>query len=177
MSHTQHVLRVSIKRLHQDAIIPSYARVGDSGADLCALEDVIIPPGEATVVRTGLAFSLTQGYELQIRPRSGISAKTGLLVVLGTIDSCYRGEVSVIVRNLYPVPQVPLGQRYARCINGTSHATERSHLYGTYLVRKGDRIAQAVIAPVMRAVFAETDELDDTERGVGAFGSTGVHHG
>jgi dUTP pyrophosphatase len=173
---------VKIKRLHPDATVPQYATAGAAGFDLVAVEDVIVAPGETKKVPLGLAFELPPGYELQIRPRSGISAKTKLRVsnAPGTVDSDYRGEVCVLVDNI----------RDEKFIDGTGYRVLRSTVEtidnkfvdltperfgeGAYLIRKGDRIAQGVIAPVYRAGFEEVDELSETVRGAGAFGSTGV---
>ncbi|OUB55570.1 dUTP diphosphatase [Bacillus thuringiensis] len=145
-------LRVKIKRV-KNVELPKYAKPGDSGFDLVAAEDTIIWPGETKVVQTGLSFEIPPGYELQVRPRSGISRNTKLRVILGTVDSGFRGEVGVIVDN-----------------------TERN--LGTnmkaHIIERGTRIAQGVIAPVITAHFEEVDELSDSERGVGGFGSTGV---
>lgn len=93
-------IRVGFKRLNDDAIIPTKAHPTDSGFDLCASKDVIIEPGETTVVPTGIAVELPPGYEATVRPRSGITAKTKLRVQLGTIDNEYRGEIGVIVDNI-----------------------------------------------------------------------------
>lgn len=152
---------VKIKRLHPDAIIPQYARPGDAGFDLVAVEDVIIEPGETKIVPTGLAFELPAGYELQVRPRSGISLKTKLRVQLGTVDAGYRGEVGVIVDNISRKNK----QFRWRLDSGKE---------GSYRVRKGDRIAQGIIAPVQQAQFTVVDELGESERGEGGFGSSGV---
>lgn len=145
-------LRVKIKRV-KDVELPQYAKPGDSGFDLVAAEDTIIWPGETKVVATGLAFEIPPGYELQVRPRSGISRNTKLRVILGTVDSGFRGEVGVIVDN-----------------------TERN--LGTnmnaHIIERGTRIAQGIIAPVITAHFVEADELSDSERGLNGFGSTGV---
>lgn len=139
-------LRVKIKRL-KDVELPKYAKPGDAGFDLVAAEDVIIYPGETKVVPTGLSFEIPPGYELQVRPRSGISRNTKLRVILGTVDSGYRSGVGIIAENT--------GEE-------------------AYEVKCGDRIAQGVIAPVMTACFVETDKLSDTERGGNGFGSTGI---
>jgi dUTP pyrophosphatase len=143
-------LRVKIKRLHDAAVIPQYAREGDAGFDLVAIQDTIIEPGETKIVPTGLAFELPPGYELQVRPRSGITVKSKLRVALGTVDSGFRGEVGVICDNISPEGTAP------------------------YFIASGDRIAQGIIAPVEQAVFAEVDELGETERGENGFGSSGV---
>lgn len=140
---------VKVKRVRKDAVIPQYATPGAAGFDLVAAEDVFLRGGETKLVPTGLSFEIPEGYEMQIRPRSGLSLKTGLRIANapGTIDSDYRGEVKIIVENT----------------SNTYHHIE-----------KGDRIAQGVIAPVMRAVFEEADDLSETDRGSGGFGSTGV---
>lgn len=165
-------MNVKVKKMHPDAAIPQYAKPGDSGFDLAALEDVIVSPGETVKVKTGLAFEITEGFELQIRPRSGISTKTTLRVVSGTVDSGYRGEVSVTVdniksRNHYRPFSLEL-------IDGSAIETDQPYMYRTYLIRKGDRIAQGVIAPVVQVEFIESDELSNTERGTCGFGSTGT---
>lgn len=144
-------INVKVRKLTPDAVIPRYMTEGSAGFDLTATEDVIIRPHQTVLIPTGLAFEVPPGYELQIRPRSGLSRKTGLRIpnAPGTVDSDYRGEVMVIAHNA-----------------GDS----------AYYVHKGDRIAQGVIAPVYRAVFEEVydeDELSVTERGSGGFGSTG----
>ncbi|MEK4360849.1 dUTP diphosphatase [Paenibacillus sp. FSL M7-1455] len=167
---------VKIKRLHQDAIIPKYAKPGDSGFDLVAVEDVIIAPGETALVPTGLAVEIPAGYELQVRPRSGISLRTKLRVANspGTVDAGFRGEVKVIVDNIRRVDSV--GHIYSR-IDGTDRASTcvDAPPRGSYVILKGDRIAQAVITPVARANFEVVDELTETERGADGFGSSGVN--
>ncbi len=167
-------MNVKIKRLHPDAVITQYAKPGDAGFDLVAVEDVIIEPGETVKVPTGLAFAIPVGYELQIRPRSGITLRTNLRVQLGTVDAGYRGEIGVIVDNMAEDPfenVVP----YLSHIDGNDYRTD-GEIYPneTYIIRKGDKIAQGVIAPIQQAEFIEVDELSDSERGAGGFGSTGV---
>lgn len=170
-------LNVKVKQLNEDAVIPTYAKRGDAGFDLYAVEDVIIEPGETELVKTGLAFEIPEGYEMQIRPRSGVSLKTKLRVANapGTIDSGYRGEVGVIVDNIV-TPSERFQDRafVARGIDGKVFEDSPPVLHDTYIVRKGDRIAQGVIAPVTRANFDLTETLDDSERGSGGYGSTGV---
>lgn len=146
-------LRVKIKRLNESVGLPRYAKPGDSGFDLVAAEDTIIWPGETKVVKIGLAFEIPPGYELQVRPRSGMTRNTKLRVVLGTVDNGYRGEIGVLVDNT----EILIGA------NMQAHVIER-----------GTRIAQGVIAPVETAHFVEVDELSESQRGVGGFGSTGV---
>lgn len=168
---------VKVRKLHPDAVIPRYAKPGDSGFDLVAVEDVIIAPGETELVPTGLAFEIPEGYEMQIRPRSGVSFNTFLRIANtpGTIDSGFRGEVKIIVDNIAPLSVLwhdPLSIEDEYIDVG---GDEYKHRAGTYIIRKGDRIAQGVIAPVMRAEFTEVAELSETERGTGGFGSTGVN--
>ena len=141
-------MTVSFKRISPDASLPSYARPGDAGMDLKSAEDAVIEPGARLLVHTGLAMALPEGYEAQVRPRSGLALKHGITVLNtpGTIDEGYRGEVGVILFN-----------------TGDT----------AFKIAKGDRIAQMVIAPVTRARIVETDDLGSTERGAGGFGSTG----
>ena len=141
------VARVKIKRAHPDAIMPEYKSEGAAGFDLAACQTVEIPPLQTRAVPLGWAFETPEGLEIQIRPRSGLSLKTPMLVMFGTVDSSYRGEVSAIVRN-----------------------TSNSEI----MVREGDRIAQGILAPVIRACFKECDDLSETVRGASGFGSTGV---
>ncbi len=142
---------IQVKRLENgaDVPMPAYATEGAAGMDICAAEEVIILPGARHAVATGLAFAIPAGYEVQVRPRSGLALKHGItcLNTPGTIDSDYRGEVKVILANL--------GDK-------------------SFAIEIGDRIAQIVVAPVTRGVMEEVAELDDTERGSGGFGSTGV---
>ncbi|MGW5982846.1 dUTP diphosphatase [Bacillus mycoides] len=175
-------LRVKIKRL-KEVDLPKYAKHGDSGFDLVAAEDTIIWPEETVVIPTGLGFEIPPGFEMTVRPRSGISRKTMLHVALGTIDSGFRGEVGVIMKNLNaPILYVPPGAdglHLRKCnllldINGEGISTFDYRPNGTYCIRKGERIAQGVIAPVETANFVEVDELSDSERGNHGFGSTGT---
>lgn len=143
------VVPVSIKKLHPDAIMPVYKKKGDAGFDLHTIEDVEVPPRGTAILPTGLAFAMPEGFEMQIRMRSGAAFKTPLFIpnAPGTIDSGYRGEVGIIVRNASSAP---------------------------FMVRKGERIAQGVIAPVYLAEFSEAAFLPDSERGAAGFGSTGA---
>lgn len=188
-------MNVRIKRLNENAVIPKYAREGDAGFDLVATEDVIIEPGEAGLVPTGLAFELPQGYELQIRPRSGVTLKTKLRVANapGTIDSGFRGEVKVIIDNIAQKEfaledcggrngdewlsdlRLEVDEDYViKSIDNGNFIAKGMHPVGTYIIRKGDRIAQGIIAPVTQASFVEVAELGESERGEGGFGSTGT---
>ncbi|PFB74780.1 deoxyuridine 5'-triphosphate nucleotidohydrolase [Bacillus anthracis] len=167
-------LRVKIKRL-KDVDLPKYAREFDAGFDLVAAEDVVIKPGETKVIPTGLAFEIPPGYEMQIRPRSGMSRKTKLRVVLGTIDSGYRGEVGVIADNASLIEYASMPRFNAGILAGDNDfSITKPVKYEVIEIKKGDRIAQGVIAPVLTAHFVEVDELSDSERGAGGFGSTGV---
>ena len=133
------------------AILPEYKTAGAAGADVCAFlsEPVTLLPMQRAMIPTGLSFAIPQGYEVQVRPRSGLAAKNGItcLNTPGTIDSDYRGEVKVILINLGEEP---------------------------FTIQNGDRIAQLVVAPVTIGAFKPVASLDETERGAGGFGSTGV---
>jgi dUTP pyrophosphatase len=143
-------LRIGLKRLpHGEGLpLPSYASGGAAGLDVVAAESLTLPPGARHAVSTGFAMAIPEGYEVQVRPRSGLALKHGItcLNTPGTIDSDYRGEVKIILANL---------------------GDEAFH------VVRGERIAQLVPAPVLKAAFIEEAELGQTERGGGGFGSTG----
>ncbi len=141
-------LGVKVKILNTDAVIPKYQTEEAAGFDLHSVDEKTIKAGERDVVKTGLAVALPKGYELQVRPRSGLALKNGITVLNtpGTVDSDYRGELMVILLN-----------------------TSKED----FAIKKGDRIAQAIIKEILQADFAVVDELDSTERGSGGFGSTG----
>jgi dUTP diphosphatase len=146
--------RILVRRLpHSEGLdLPAYATDGAAGMDLLAAvrEPVTVPPGARALIPTGLAVALPPGHELQIRPRSGLALKHGIVVPNspGTIDEDYRGEVGIILLNAGPEP---------------------------FTVERGMRVAQAVLAPVLRAVWQETNGLEETARAGGGFGSTGSH--
>ncbi|MEP9403206.1 dUTP diphosphatase [Sphingomonas sp. VNH70] len=144
------MIALHLKRLPhgQDLPLPVYATAGAAGMDVVAAETVELPPGARHAVATGFAMAIPEGYEVQVRPRSGLALKHGItcLNTPGTIDSDYRGEVKVILANLGQEP---------------------------FTVVRGERIAQLVPAAVTRAAVIEIDTLDDTPRGSGGFGSTG----
>ena len=144
------MIDIEIKRLsHGEGLpLPAYASEHAAGLDVVAAESLTLAPGERHAVATGFAIAIPHGYEVQVRPRSGLALKHGItcLNTPGTIDSDYRGEVKVILANLGAEP---------------------------FEVKRGERIAQLVPAPVLRAAFREVSELDSTERGAGGFGSTG----
>jgi dUTP pyrophosphatase len=153
--HVIDPVMVQVRRLPHAAELPAYAHAGDAGADLVAAADVELAPGQRAAVPTGIAVAIPDGYVGLVHPRSGLALRHGLTVVNapGTIDAGYRGEIQVLLVNLDPVEPVRL--------------------------RRGDRIAQLVVQPVVRAEFAEVSELPQTARGEGGFGSTGgwTHHG
>ena len=141
---------VPVRRLpgNADLPLPAYATEGAAGMDVVAAEDVTLAPGARHAVCTGLAMAIPPGFEVQVRPRSGLALKHGISVpnTPGTIDSDYRGELKVILINLGDMP---------------------------FEVRRGDRIAQLVLAPVVQAAWLEVDHLAETARGAGGFGSSG----
>lgn len=135
----------------RDLPLPRYETTGSAGMDICAAvtADAVLAPGEILLVPTGLAVAIPRGYEIQVRPRSGLAVRHGVTIVNspGTIDSDYRGEIKIGLINL--------GRE-------------------SFTIKRGDRIAQLVVAPVVTACWQLTDRLDDTERGPGGFGHTGV---
>ncbi|WP_220092223.1 dUTP diphosphatase [Helicobacter sp. 16-1353] len=143
------MINLKIKKLNNDAILPKYQSSGASGFDLHSVEDLDILPSEFIAVKTGLSFEIPSGYEIQVRPRSGLAFKNGISVLNtpGTIDSDYRGEVMVILFN------------FSKNI---------------FNIKKGDRIAQAILSQVFQANLILSDSLDTTERGNSGFGSTGI---
>lgn len=172
-------LEIGFKRLSENAVLPTKANPSDSGLDLYAAEDVIIAPGETAVVKTNLAVQLPPGYEAQVRPRSGITSKTKLRVQLGTIDESYRGDIGIIIDNISTESlrtQSPPYTKYMRYIDNTvvPPTIGDYHVRDTYLIRKGDKIAQLVVQPIPQTVAVEIAELDDTDRGGNGFGSSGV---
>jgi len=142
------LINLKVKKLNTNAQIPAYQTAEAAGFDLHSTEDIIIAPGERKLIGTGLAFEIPIGYEIQIRPRSGLAYKHGITVLNtpGTIDSDYRGEIKVLLIN---------------------HSNEN------FEIKIGERIAQAVIKEVIQATFEEVNELNETARGAGGFGSTG----
>ncbi len=152
--HSTEPTPVAVMRLaHGEGLdLPAYATDGAAGMDVVSAEDVRLVPGERHAVATGLALAIPYGFEVQVRPRSGLALKYGVTVANapGTIDSDYRGELKVILVNL-----------------GAE----------AFDIRRGDRVAQLVVAPVVRAAWLEVSALDETVRGAGGFGSTGVGSG
>nr|VFJ55074.1 MAG: deoxyuridine 5'-triphosphate nucleotidohydrolase [Candidatus Kentron sp. FW] len=140
---------LQVKKLTEDAILPSYAHPGDAGMDLFSCVDTVIEPGKIALVKTGLSIQLPPNTEAQVRPKSGLALKNHVTVLNtpGTIDEGYRGEVAVILINHGPLP---------------------------FFIRKGMKIAQMVVKPVIRVEILETEALEDSQRGEGGFGSTGM---
>jgi dUTP pyrophosphatase len=141
--------RIRIKKIRDCAVTPHYEHDGDAGMDLYAAEDCVLAPGERRLVPTGFQVEVPAGYEMQVRPKSGLALKRGITVLNtpGTVDAGYRGEVGVILFN--------------------SSDTD-------FEVKTGEKVAQAVIARVEAAEIEEVEELSETGRGEGGFGSTGV---
>lgn len=140
-------IQLKVKKTHEDAVLPFYAKAGDAGFDLVTTEEVRLEPFSFGKAPIGLAFELPEGYELQIRNRSGVTSKSWLRVQLGTVDSGYRGEVSVMVDNPSDFPVT---------------------------IPKGFRIAQGVVNKLPNVRIMEVEELGSSERGAGGFGSTGT---
>ena len=142
---------ILIKRLSREVTLPKYETDGSSGLDLAAFIDknIEIKPGKSEIIPTGLAVAIPKNFEIQIRPRSGLAAKNQISVLNtpGTVDADYRGEIKVILINL----------------------SNKS-----FIVERGLRIAQMILCPVVKAKLREVDTLEDTSRGSGGFGSTGV---
>ena len=140
---------IKIKRIHEDAILPSYAHEGDAGLDLCSVDDTSIEPGVTKLIHTGLVMELPKGTEAQVRPRSGLALKHSITVLNtpGTIDCGYRGEIGIILIN---------------------------HGKQVFSVQKGMRIAQMVVKPVLEVAVQEVSEISDTQRGANGFGSSGT---
>ena len=138
-----------VRRLDPGLPLPAYAHPGDAGADLCAAEDLVLPPGGRATVGTGIAIAVPDGHAAFVHPRSGLAARHGITLVNapGTVDAGYRGEVRVVLLNTDPSEP--------------------------FTVHRGDRIAQLVVQPVTRVSFLDAAELPPTPRGEGGFGSTG----
>jgi len=143
-------MQIPVVRLHPDAVLPTFAHEGDAGSDLVAVADATLAPGDRVMIPTGFAMALPMGYAGFVLPRSGLAAKHGVTCANapGLIDAGYRGEIKVALVNLDPT--------------------------ATYEVKAGDRIAQLVILTVPTFAFHEVTALDETERGVGGFGSSGA---
>jgi dUTP pyrophosphatase len=143
--------KIQIKKLSNEVLTPKYETAGSSGMDIAAHieKDIVLNPGEKTLIPTGFSLSVPRGYEVQIRPRSGLAVKKGITVLNspGTIDSDYRGEIKVILINLSK---------------------------DEFSIKNGERIAQMVVCPIVQVIVQEVEELSGTDRGTGGFGSTGT---
>ncbi|MCL2059513.1 MAG: aminotransferase [Oscillospiraceae bacterium] len=184
-------IKIPFERCREGAVVPHYVRDGDAGMDICAAEDADILPGQTVLVPTGLKFAIPRGYEMQIRPRSGISLRTALRIpnAPGTIDSGFRDEVGVILTNMcLPVGSntiesimeiVDNADQYPRVgLDGAGSSAPSSAGPCIYEIKKGDRIAQIVIKAVPAAELFEVDDVGEyggDRRG--GFGSTGVNDG
>src|SRR5699024_1634101 len=167
----EHVLRVGFKKTHEDAVIPTKAHAEDSGFDLYSVEDVVIHPGETIVVGTGIAVNLPEGHEAQIRPRSGVTAKTKLRVQLGTIDNGYTGELGIIVDNVAPPG---MGVDFYCQMNGEHVSPIVMGEFGEYYIRKGDRIAQLAVQKISYTDVIYVTSLKGQSRGDSGFGSSRI---
>lgn len=162
-------IEVLVEIVREGAALPSYANPWDAGMDVCAACDTLIRPGETVIVPTGLKLAIPEGYEIQVRPRSGLSLNTPLRISNspGTIDAGYRDELGIIMTNASPQNQPDGGEPL--------RVSSKGNRQGTYLIRKGDRIAQLVLAEVPRMRLRVVDSVKEIgrDRG-GGFGSTGV---
>lgn len=140
-------MEIKVKRLNQNAKLPTKAHASDSGWDLYAAQEMSILPMQTLVIPTGLAFSIPTGHEIQVRPRSGVSTKTPLKVILGTVDQGYRGEIGIMVQNVSNESQV---------------------------IPNGYKLAQAVLTILPKSSMVEVNDLDETSRNGSGFGSSGV---
>jgi len=140
-------VKIRVKKLHPDAILPSYAHPGDSGLDMYSIEDITIPPKERRIVSTGIAIEYPEGYTSLFWDKGGLAANNGLTVLGGVFEHIYRGEYKVVLYNTSDV---------------------------AYEVKKGQKIVQLLIQPIITAEIEEAQELSETVRGEGRFGSTGL---
>lgn len=161
-------VRLEFKKLRETAILPFYAHPGDAGMDICAACEVVLKPGEAFPVPTGWALNIPLGYEVQIRPRSGLSYRTRLRLpnAPGTIDSGYKDELCILMYNASAENEASLQL--------TLDVTEKENRSGVYVIRPGDRVAQMILAPVSEAenVLVTAFSEGTQDRG-GGFGSSG----
>ena len=184
----QKQIKVYVERCKENVVLPAYANPGDAGMDVCAAEDIIIHPGECKVIPTGLKIGIPEGYEVQVRPRSGLSLHTPLRVANapGTIDSGYRNEVGILMHNTSCPDCTSLSKRHVPdhptdvSLDITMEQTQwsldtKGNQKGTYIIQKGDRIAQLILMPILHLQWEEIDDISAIkgDRG-GGFGSTGI---
>lgn len=173
-------IRIPYEKCHEDAKEPAYAHLSDSGMDVYALEDITLAPGEQKIIPIGIKVALPAGYELQVRPKSGLSAKTKLRVANapGTVDAGYRDEIGVIIENVEPPIKDITYEPVMNIENGQiDHLRVTSILYGSsYTIGKGQKFAQLVLSEVPKAVLYEVEKVGEIgeDRG-GGWGSTGVY--
>ena len=141
-------MTIKIKRLHQEATLPKYAKEDDAGMDFYSNETMTLQPGERKLIPTGIAMAIPKGYVGLIWDKSGVATKFGLKTMAGVIDAGYRGEIKILVHNLSNQE---------------------------YVIEKGNKVAQMLIQPVEQKQLLEVNELDETDRGEGGFGSTGIN--
>ena len=167
------IIQIPIEKCHDDAKIPVYANLTDAGADLYAIEDIVIAPGETVLVPTGLKVAIPRGYEIQVRPKSGRALKTKMRVANtpGTIDSGYRDEIKVIIDNIEP-PFKDISYHF----DDEGKVIIDSILHGSsYSISKGDKFAQLVLSEVPKMDFVEVESVSKyTGNRGGGFGSTGI---
>jgi dUTP pyrophosphatase len=161
-------IEVFVEVCREDVKIPEYTNLGDAGMDVCSAVDISINPGETVIIPTGLKFAIPQGYEIQVRPRSGISFKNPLRVPNspGTIDAGYRDEVGIIISNISE-------EEFRN--EGPFEIGEKGNKKGIYIIKKGDRIAQLVLQKVPMIKFIKSEDVSKIgqNRG-GGFGSSGI---
>lgn len=173
-------ISVYVKKINEEIELPFYANIGDAGMDIRANENITIAPGETKIVKTGLMMAVDKGIEIQVRPRSGLSAKTNLRIANspGTIDSGYRGEIGIIIHNtskdyywdendnIHKIQDIP---------ENHFSISEKGNKNGYYDIKKGDRIAQIVFCEILNAMLKETEDIENIgENRKGGFGSTGL---
>lgn len=161
-------IEVFVEKCRDGIELPSYANLGDAGMDICAAEDVAIKPGETVIIPTGIKVAIPQGYEIQVRPRSGISFKNPLRIPNspGTIDAGYREEVGVIMENISD-------EKYIN--EGPYRIGDKGNKQGIYEIKKGDRVAQIVLQKVPSIKFVEVNSVKEIGNDrKGGFGSTGI---
>jgi dUTP pyrophosphatase len=149
MTERRGMMKLKVMRIHPNAILPEYAHPGDAGLDLFSIEEAVLSPGDSKLIRTGIKIELPKGTEAQIRPRSGLALKHQITILNtpGTVDEGYRGEIGVIIIN---------------------------HGKADFQVKKGMKIAQMVIKPVLHVEIEEVSRLTNSQRGEGGFGSSGI---
>ncbi len=176
MAYSEEKVDIYVEVMREGVGLPAYANAWDAGMDVCAATDMVIRPGQTVIVPTGLKMAIPEGFEIQVRPRSGLSLKTPLRLPNspGTIDAGYRDEIGIIITNTSPCDGASSEEN-----NEEPYTLDRKdNKKGSYLIRKGDRIAQLVLCRVPRIAFHTVESVRDlgTNRG-GGFGSSGIKSG